>query len=852
MKLSDCFDVEPWALREKRFDLELLGETESIFALANGHIGWRANLDEGEPHVIAGSYLNAFYEAVPLPYAETAYGYPEAGQALVSVTDGKIIRLLVNDEPFDIRYGKLISHERVLDMRTGLLERVVEWESPAHKAVRVRSTRMVSLAHRAIAAIRYEVEPLDGPADIVLQSELLAKVTGAPAAGREDPRAGSPPESPLEHEYHGQRELRAVLIHRTRSSNLRVAAGMDHEISAPRGTRIAVMCGENHARITLTARVEAGRPLRLVKYVAYGWSGERSVQALRAQVDGALAAAMHDGWRGLVSAQKAYLQEFWNRADVELEGDLQLQQAIRFALFHVLQSSARAEQRAIPAKGLTGPGYDGHTFWDTETFVLPALIYTVPEAAADVLRWRHQILDLARDRARDLGLKGAAFPWRTIHGEECSGYWPASTAAFHINADIADGVLRYTSAADDATFEAEHGAELLIETARLWASLGHFDRAGRFRIDGVTGPDEYSALADNNLYTNLMAQRNLRAAAGAVGRQASVGRRLKVSRGEVTSWRKAADAMFIPYNGDLGIHEQASQFTEHEAWDFSRCKPEDYPLFLHFPYFDLYRKQVVKQADLVLAMHLRGDAFTHEEKVRNFAYYDPITVRDSSLSSSTQAIMAAEVGHLQLAYDYLGEAALMDLNDLEHNVREGVHMGSLAGAWQAAVAGLGGMRHHGDALGFAPRLPPAIERLTFRLMFRGRRIKVAVDQRNARYSLVSGRPLECTHHGEPIRLIKGRPTVRAIPDIRPGREPEQPPGREPARRQATKEKPQPLRRDRPAQRRRVGSASPSHDSANQPGHPASRDEGSSRKGALSPLRNKPRLRRRAAKSARRR
>jgi len=259
------------------------------------------------------------------------------------------------------------------------------------------------------------------------------------------------------------------------------------------------------------------------------------------------------------------------------------------------------------------------------------------------------------------------------------------------------------------------------------------------------------------------------------------------------------------------VHEQASEFTEHERWDFSRCPPDQYPLFLHFPYFDLYRKQVVKQADLMLAMHLRGDAFSAEAKARNFAYYEPITVRDSSLSSSTQSVIAAEVGHLQLAHDYLGEAALMDLNDLEHNVREGVHMGSLAGAWHAVVAGLGGMRHHGESLGFAPRLPVAIKRLTFRVVFLGRRIKVAIDHRNARYTLLSGRPLECTHHGEPMRLAAGRSTVKAIPKIRPGKEPEQPPGRAPVRRLVRRGRqvaPRPLRRgqraigeDRPAGRR---------------------------------------------------
>ena len=775
------FACEPWTVRELELDLDLIGQTESIFALSNGHIGWRANLDEGDPHVISGSYLNAVYEEIPLPYAETAYGYPEAGQMIVNVTDGKIIRLLVDDEPFDIRYGTLRSHERVLDLKAGVLRRSLEWESPAHRVIRVRSTRLVSLVHRALAAILYEVEVVDGPADIVVQSELVAN---EPVGGFaiKDPRAAAAVDSPLSSRFSGHDGQRAILIHSTKKSLLTVAAGMDHLVKAPRGSKVTAESSDDQARVTVTTRLARGQRLSLVKFVAYGWSSQRSAPALRAQVEGALATALDHGWQGLAAAQREYLSEFWARADVELKGDPEVQQGIRFALFHVLQSAARAEQRAIPAKGLTGPGYDGHTFWDTETFVLPVLTYTAPSAAADILRWRFTILDLARKRARDLGLKGAAFPWRTIHGEECSGYWPASTAAFHINADIADGVLRYVSATGDVKFEERVGVELLVETARLWISLGHHDRSGHFRIDGVTGPDEYSALADNNVYTNLMAQRNLLAAAEAVGRHRDVGNRLNVRANEVKAWLRAAERMFIPYDETLDVHEQASGFTGHQSWDFRRTTADQYPLFLHFPYFDLYRKQVIKQADLVLAMHLRGDAFTHAQKARNFSYYEAITVRDSSLSSCTQAIIAAEVGHLQLAHDYLGEAALMDLNDLEHNVRDGVHMGSLAGAWLAVVAGLGGMRHHGQTLGFAPRLPPGIQRLSFRMTFLERFLKVTVNRGRATYTLIQGKPLTFEHYGKELRLSTRHSVGRPIPKTPALEEPRQPPGRAPARR----------------------------------------------------------------------
>jgi alpha,alpha-trehalose phosphorylase len=801
---SRRFECAPWAVCETTLDLETLGQTESIFALSNGHIGWRANLDEGEPHSISGSYLNGVYEEVPLPYAESAYGYPEAGQAIVNITNGKVIRLVVDDEPFDVRYGNVISHARTLDFRSGLLTREVEWESPTHIHVRVRSTRLVSLVHRALAAILYEVEPVGEAADIVLQSELVANepVLGK---GAVDPRSGSILDNVLQGELSAATEAGAVLIHSTKRSKLRVAAAMDHVVGAPKGAELKVEAHRDHARFTVSAKLERGQRVQLVKFVAYGWSSLRSVPALRSQVEGALTSARQHGWKELAAAQRAYLDAFWSRADVELEGDDAVQQGIRFGMFHVLQSAARAEERAIPAKGLTGPGYDGHTFWDTETFVLPVLTYTAPGSAADALRWRHSILDRARKRARELGLKGAAFPWRTIHGEECSGYWPASTAAFHLNADIADAALRYITATGDSDFERRCGAELLVETARLWASLGQFDRRGSFRIDGVTGPDEYSALMDNNVYTNLMAQRNLRAAADAATRHRAVAKRLGVTAKEIAGWRRAADHVYIPYDRDLRVHKQASQFTDHAVWDFAHTASDRYPLFLHFPYFDLYRKQVVKQADLVLAMHLRGDAFTADDKTRNFAYYEAITVRDSSLSSCTQAIMAAEVGHLQLAHDYLGEAALMDINDLEHNVRDGVHMGSLAGAWLAAVNGLGGMRHHGDSLGFSPRLPPKIKSLTFRVSFQDRQIRVSFDHKRVTYTLERGRALTFTHFGKPVRLAPRASLVREIPELKAARAPKQPAGREPARR--GRSQPRRLRPTSAPRSRRLPSAS---------------------------------------------
>ncbi|MDP8937125.1 MAG: family 65 glycosyl hydrolase [Actinomycetota bacterium] len=784
MIIHPCYTGENWCVRESTLDVDVLAQAESVFALANGHLGLRGNLDEGEPYGLPGTYLNGFHELRPLPYAEAGYGYPESGQALINVTNGKLLRLLVDDEPFDVRYGRLESHERILDLRAGTLTRDVHWVSPAGQAARIRSVRLVSFTQRAVAAISYEVEAIDDPARVVIQSELVANEP-MPQPGQ-DPRVAAALTAPLLAEDHGTRGGTAVeLAHRTAASNLRMAAAMDHIVDGPTGTDVYAEADPDTGRVTVTTVLEPGRRLRIVKLLAYGWSSLRSRQALRDQVVAAMTAARHTGWNGLLKEQRAYLDEFWDRANVEVDGDPEIEQAVRFALFHVLQAGARAEGRAIPAKGLTGTGYDGHAFWDTDTFVLPVLAYTMPQAAADALRWRHSILPVARQRARTLGLQGAAFPWRTIAGEECSGYWPAGTAAFHVNADVADATIRYVDATADDDFERDVALELLAETARLWRSLGHHDRTGRFRIPGVTGPDEYSALADDNVYTNLMAQQNLRAAADASERHPTEAEALGVAKEEVVAWRNAAEAMLVPYDNELGVHPQALGFTTHPVWDFNATRHDQYPLFLHFPYFDLYRKQVVKQADLVLAMYQRGDAFTADQKRRNFAYYEPLTVRDSSLSAAGQAVLAAEIGHLSLAYEYLAEASLLDLQNLHNNTSSGLHLAALAGGWLALVAGFGGFRARDGRLSFAPRLPAAITGLTFHVWYRDRSVRVAATATEATYRLRKGEPLEVTHHGEPLLLMPGEPVSRSIPACPSVPRPPQPPGRAPAHRHPT-------------------------------------------------------------------
>jgi len=776
------FDVAPWSIGLIGVDVDRLAHRESVFSLANGNVGWRGDLDEGDPHGVSGSYLNGVFEEHPMPYAEDGYGYPDSGQSVVAVPNGQILRLTVDDEPFDVRRGKLVHHEQRLDFRSGALTRIVEWVSPRRRTVRITSTRLVSLTHRAIAAVAYSVEAVDAEVTVTVQSEILANEP-APEM-HPDPRVQEVLARPFESVGSAGAGTSATLVHRTRRSGIGVAVSMDHVVATSDSSPFdaTTEASADLARTTLRATLAPGERLELVKYVGHEWSDALPTTGLRDRAEGAVADAVRDGWDELVRGQRARLDDYWACADVEIDGQPRLQQAVRFALFHVFQSAARAERRSAPGKGLTGIGYAGHTFWDFEAFVIPVLTSTAPEAAEQALRWRFETLDHARERARALGLDGAAFAWRTIDGRESSGYWPASTAAFHVNAAIAHAVLSYIRATGDEAFEREAGLELLVETARLWMSLGRWDSSGGFHIDGVTGPDEYSAIVDDNVYTNVMAQLTLRGAVSTARRLPDTARALDLGDEEIGRWASAAAAMTIPFDTARDVHQQSAGFTERQRWSFETTSAQQYPLQDHFPYFDLYRKQVVKQADLVLALYFAHESFTAEEKARAFDYYERITVRDSSLSAAVQAVIAAETGHVDLAADYLAEAATLDLDDLQGDTAQGIHLACLAGTWTAITAGFGGMRDGEAGLRFAPRLPARLTRLRFGIRVRERTLHLEIAPASTVYTLSAGSPLELHHFGERIVVEAGQPTTALTPPLGAvAPRPPQPEGRAPRR-----------------------------------------------------------------------
>ena len=766
------YPINDWKIIETSFYPRFLAQTETLFAIGNGYLGMRGTFEEGLPVSQNGTFINGFHETWPISYGEPAYGFAKTGQTMLSVTDGKILRLYVDDEPFVLTDANLMLYERALDMRNGTLEREILWEMPSGKQVLIQSRRLVSFAHRHLAAISYQVTVLNADAPIVISSELIGDQPNQIREG--DPRqARGFDHKVLLPEVNRAEGSRLVLGHRTGRSGMALGCAVEHALETECPYTSSTESGADCSKVVLNIDAQQGKPVQLVKYLAYHTSAGASPAELCERADRTLDRAVKHGFDALCSAQRDYLDEFWRRSDVLVQGNPEnsnrplgeIQQAIRWNLFQILQATGRSDSSGVPAKGLTGQTYEGHYFWDTEIYVLPFLIYTAPRQARNLLLFRYRMLDQARQRARDVNQKGALFPWRTINGEEASAYYAAGTAQYHINGDIMYGLKKYVEITGDVSLLFSEGAEMLVETARLWLDLGFYSdrKDGRFVIQGVTGPDEYNTVVNNNAYTNLMARENLRYAAQTVTTMrehhpqhyATLVHRTGLKENEPGDWQQAADRMYVPIDEQSGIMPQDDGFLDREPWDLKNTPRDRFPLLLYHHPLVIYRHQVIKQADVVLALFLLGSHFSLAEKRRNFEFYDPLTTGDSSLSACIQSIVANEIGDTHKALKYARYAVLMDLADIGGNVKDGCHIASMGGTWMVIVYGFAGLRDHGGHLSFNPRLPHQLRRLRFPLTVRTQTLEIDLHEEEATYTLREGQGLTFDHQGETVELAAG-------------------------------------------------------------------------------------------------
>jgi len=762
---SIIYPNEPWTITEETPALVNNQRSETVFAVANGYIGMRGSFEEGfsgsEGLSLNGTYLNGFYESTPIQYGEEAFGYAKNRQTMLNVADSKGIELWVDGERFDVMKSTVEEYRRQLHMRQGTMTRSLRWKTGQGKLLDLHIERFASFAEKHLALIRYRVTPLNFSGPLRIVSTMNGEVSNQVTMG--DPRTGSG--------FAGQvlltKELKengtyGGMLHRTKNTGFTLVSGMEHDLNTAY-TATTVM-QDQRMEMTFTVEAVQGEVVMFDKFISYHSCKEETQADLWSRSIALLTSAKTKGYEWYQLQQAEILAEFWSTADISVEGDPALQQGLRFNAYHLFQSVGRDGETNMGAKGITGEGYEGHYFWDTETYVLPFFLYTTPSIARQLLKYRHRILPKAKARAAELGYAGALYAWRTIDGEETSPYYPAGSAQLHINADIAYAVKKYVEATNDDAYLLEEGLDILIETCRFFADAGDWIEGKGLCLNGVTGPDEYTAMVNNNTYTNVMVKDQLEFTVHSLRRMKNdinAWNRLtlchQVSDQELDEWSRMAEHMYV--HRAKGLIGQDDSFLDKAVWDFDGTPKDKYPLLLHYHPMVIYKYQVLKQADLVLAFYLQGHLFTKEEKLANYRYYEPLTTHDSSLSACIYAIVAAELGEIEKAYDYFMQSARMDLDDFHGNVKDGIHSASMAGSWLTIVNGFAGMRHDEDELTFCPTIPAAWSSYAFRVQYHGRIVEVSVTKDAATYTLAVGEPIRLKHGNKPF-VLEGCMTIK--------------------------------------------------------------------------------------------
>ncbi len=759
---------DDWIVREDAFVVESIGRQESLFSIGNGYLGLRGFFEERRPSYHPGVFLNGFYDLEPIVYGEEGFGFPKQNQKMLDIPDIRYLSITVDGEVVDLSHGTIHDYHRSLDLKEGILKRWVDWESEYGSRLKIESETFVSYDHRHLVAVHISVTPT-----LCNRIEVCSTI-GAPEKVELDPS------DPRVANSAGADHLKYIdsgLVNDEFSAGFTTC--MSGQVLYCGAVHSDYRCDEVSKRREVYPQVifasENNNPIELTKYGLYihGFEAEQVKDDLKVLMTEASTLS----FSSLCDQQREVLNQFWEDSMIECGGDPHMEKSIRFNLFQLFQSVGKDGRTSLSAKGLTGAGYEGHYFWDTEIYGMPFFTYTQPAIARKLLEFRIRTLPAARRRAAQMHQRGVLFPWRTINGEETSAYFPAGTAQYHINADITYSLITYLKVTEDESIMNDGGAELLFETARFWYDIGFFNprRAGAFCIHEVTGPDEYTALVNNNLYTNVMARHNLEEAYSYYLKlksedsdllrslQAQIG----VDSHEAAQWGRAARLMYIPFDEKTGLHPQDDQFLDRERWDFENYPKDKYPLLLHCHPLVIYRYQVLKQADVVLAHLLLSEDFTRYERIRDFHYYEELTTGDSSLSACIQGIVASEIGELDMGMRYMRRTALVDLDDIQGNSKDGLHTAAMGGSWMALVFGLAGLRRGSAGVSFSPRVTKRCSSYSFSIQIHGSRLIVEIAPRYTTYTLVSGAPIELTHHGESIIIREGSSTeVKTTPGLK--------------------------------------------------------------------------------------
>lgn len=758
MDKESIFPYHPWKIIEEEFLVVNHHHNEAIFALGNGYMGLRGTFEEDYPGsedtTTPGFYINGVYASEKIIYGEEAPNLPENGQTLVNLADWSEINLYINEEKLNLLKGKLLDYQRELNLKQGILSRKIIWEDRQARKIEIKIKRLISLSRDHVGAIRYQFKPLNFSGKISINSAINGDVSN----------------------HHHLRDKRAVevieseaddksghLIHQVKSTGFKVAYVVEHVLDEYSAADCEFKQRASENRVDWSFEINAAQgELYTIDKIAGINHSKREDESPLSEARAAVARALISGFENLAEEQSEFMSGYWQDVDVKIDGDQSLQQAFRFNAFHILQAAGKDGRTSVAAKGISGEYYEGHYFWDTESYVLPFYAFQRPEVARNLLLYRYNTLAQARKNAERLKLRGALYPWRTINGEEASGFFMGSTVQYHINADIAYAVNLYYQVSQDQEFMENYGLEILIETARMWLSLGSYIpmRDNQFCFNVVCGPDEYKPGVNNNAYTNYMAKFNLETAlemieiikSRAPEKYQRLAERIDFDEKERKEMAKIIDEIYLPYDQDLEITPQDDSFLFKNPIEVDNIDEAELPLVKNWHPLIIWRYQVIKQADVILLMLQLGDQFSRDLKVKNYDYYEPKTTHDSSLSPSIYSIMASEIGYKKQAYNYFMQTARLDLDDYNENAYQGVHTACMGGTWLALVQGFAGMRMFKGKLYFHPNLPDGWNSYQFRLRFKGSQIEVKITQDYAEYMLIKGQKLEFKHNDQLIVL----------------------------------------------------------------------------------------------------
>lgn len=708
---------------------------ETVFHNANGYIGVRNCFEEGYRDgysSVRGTYINGFYDFAHMEQAEKLYGLIEEKQTILNVADTQTIRLSLGEEEFSAFEGSVEESSDTLDMENGYTKRHMIWVSPKGKKIELSIIRMTSFTRLPLFLMKYSIKPLNFSGTVCFESVHSGEVENY--YNPDDPRVAGERAQYLYPKTQEQYDDMTYLESKTGKSNLRVGTGVSHSLSQ---TGTMEYSKQGHRFITrISTQAQQGKEITLYKYTVFSDSirdNDCKETVLRRMKE-----YRELGPECLYREQKEYLTQYWKQASLEIAGDEALNLAVRYNMYQLLQSVGKDCHCNIAAKGLSGEGYEGHYFWDTEMYIQPYFLLTNPQIVRNLISYRYAALNEARENARLLGhRKGALYPWRTIMGKECSGYYPSGSAAYHINGDIAYSVIAYYLATKDLQFIAEKGMEILVETARLWMDAGNWHQ-GKFHIHEVTGPDEYTCMVNDNYFTNVLAKYHLH---WVVKFAQMLPKHQLAEKEELEEFEKASQEMYLPYDETLGINPQDDSFLGKKVWNLEETPKENFPLLLHYHPLYLYRHQVCKQADTVLAHYILEDMQSMETMRNSYLYYEKITTHDSSLSTAIFSIMASKLGMEQKAYAYFGDSAKLDLFNTHHNTRDGIHTANMGGNYMAIVYGFGGVRVKEKGLFLAPALPKQWDSYSFSIAYENSRIQVLVTQDGCIITKEEGKPI---------------------------------------------------------------------------------------------------------------